>query len=141
MRIVTYGGAVTLDGFLAGPRGEIDWLHFSNDVQKVMTDYGKNVDTILMGRKTYTPAAGQGHSAGKNRKRAKRQTRKKPTRLTYVFSRILKSIDEPGVELVAGDAAEFVRDLKQRPGKGICLMGGANWRSRFSPRAWWTKSA
>ena len=43
---------------------------------------------------------------------------------TYVFSRTLKAIDKPGVELVSGDAVAFVRDLKQRPGKGICLMGG-----------------
>ena len=43
---------------------------------------------------------------------------------TYVFSRTLKNIDEPGVELVAGDAVKFVRDLKRAPGKGICLMGG-----------------
>ena len=43
---------------------------------------------------------------------------------TYVFSRTLEAIDKPGVELVAGDAAEFVRDLKRRPGKDICLMGG-----------------
>ena len=51
MRIITYGGAVSLDGFLAGLDGSIDWLHFSKDVQQVMTDYWKNVDTILMGRK------------------------------------------------------------------------------------------
>ncbi len=43
---------------------------------------------------------------------------------TYVFSRTLKAIDKPGVELVKGDAAAFVRDLKQRPGGRICLMGG-----------------
>ena len=53
MRTITYGGAVSLDGFLAGLDGSIDWLHFSKDVQQVMTDYWKNVDTILMGRKTY----------------------------------------------------------------------------------------
>jgi hypothetical protein len=53
MRIVTYGGAVSLDGFLAGPNGEIDWLHYSKDVQQVMTDYWKDVDAILMdGKRT-----------------------------------------------------------------------------------------
>ncbi len=118
MRTVTYGGAVSLDGFLAGVDGSIDWLHFSKDVQQVMTDYWKNVDTILMGRKTYAVAA-----EGKPKK-AKRDTRKKPAMQTYVFSRTLKSIDEPGTELVAGDAVEFVRDLKRAPGKDICLMGG-----------------
>jgi dihydrofolate reductase len=103
MRIVAYGGAVSLDGFLAGADGSIDWLHFSKDVQQVMTDHWKDVDTILMGRKTYLVSVAQG-----------RQSPKKPA----------KSVDDPGVELVAADATEFVRDLKRRPGKRICLMGG-----------------
>ncbi len=118
MRTVTYGGAVSLDGFLAGVDGSLDWLHFSKDVQQVMTDYWKDVDTILMGRKTYAVTAGQ--KSGK----ANSGKRKEPAMRTYVFSRTLKSINEPGMELVAGDAVEFVRDLKRAPGKGICLMGG-----------------
>src|SRR5580658_9022646 len=122
MRIVAYGGAVSLDGFLAGADGSIDWLHFSKDVQQVMTDYWKDVDTILMGRKTYLVSVAQGRQSAK--KPAKNAKRKEPAMRTYVFSRTLKSIDEPGIELVAGDAVEFVRDLKRAPGKDICLMGG-----------------
>ena len=118
MRTVTYGGAVSLDGFLAGVDGAIDWLHFSKDVQQVMTDYWKNVDTVLMGRKTYAVSAGQDPAKVKSGKR------KKPAMRTYVFSRTLTSIDQPGIELVAGDAVEFVRKLKRAPGKDICLMGG-----------------
>ena len=36
MRTVIYGGACSLDGFVAGPGGAMDWLHFSKDVQAVM---------------------------------------------------------------------------------------------------------
>ena len=128
MRTITYGGAVSLDGFLAGPNAEIDWLHFSKDVQQVMSDYWKDVDTILMGRKTYDFAQSQSPSA--SRKSKERSTKPKPARRnppamrTYVFSRTLKSIDAPGTELVSSDAAAFVRRLKQQPGKEICLMGG-----------------
>jgi dihydrofolate reductase len=71
-----------------------------------------------MGRKTYAVSAGQ--KSGK----AKSGKRKEPAMRTYVFSRTLKSIDEPGVELVASDAIEFVRKLKRAPGKDSCLMGG-----------------
>lgn len=124
MRIVTYGGAVSLDGFLAGADGSIDWLHFSKDVQDVMTKYWKDVDTILMGRKTYDFAVSSGREASTGKKRTKDKARKEPVLRTYVLSRTLQSIDEPGVELVKGNAVEFVRDLKRRPGKGICLMGG-----------------
>lgn len=128
MRTVTYGGAVSLDGFLAAADGAIDWLHFSADVQKIMTEYFKGVDTILMGRKTWSVAEAQ---AGKSKKKSsakqpagKSRTAKPPAMRTYVFSRTLPPIDAPGVEVVSGDAVEFLGDLKERPGGRICLMGG-----------------
>ncbi len=123
MRTVTYGGAVSLDGFLAGVDGAIDWLYFSKDVQDVMTKYWKDVDTILMGRKTYDFAVSSGREASTGKKRTEKPPNE-PVVRTYVFSRTLQSIDEPGVELMKGDAVEFVRGLKRRPGKEICLMGG-----------------
>jgi dihydrofolate reductase len=121
MRTVTYGGAVSLDGFLAGADGTLDWLHFSTDVQQIIADYWKTIDTILMGRKTYSASAAAG---GAKRGSAKPAKAKVPPIRTYVFSRTLAPIDEPGVEVVASDAAHFVRDLTQQPGKDICLMGG-----------------
>ena len=80
MRIVTYGGAVSLDGFLAGADGSIDWLHFSKDVQQVMTDYWQDVDTILMGRKTYEVSVAQRHQRAK--KPAENPRRKEPATRT-----------------------------------------------------------
>jgi len=124
MRTITYGGAVSLDGFLAGPNESIDWLHFSKDVQQVMADYWKDVDTVLMGRKTWAFAVAQNRATAKKTKKGKRRPPSDPAVRTYVFSRTLAAIDEPGVELVASDAVAFVRDLKRKPGKQICLMGG-----------------
>lgn len=122
MRTVTYGGAVSLDGFLATADGGLDWLHFSGDVQQIMADYWKTIDTILMGRKTYSASVALG--SPKKRKRAPSQKAKVPAIRTYVFSRTLSPIDQPGVEVVSDDAGGFVRDLKQQSGKDICLMGG-----------------
>ena len=124
MRTITYGGAVSLDGFLAGPDGSVDWLHFSKDVEQIMADYLKDVDTILMGRKTYAVAAAQQGTAKAKRSRSTKRTVKEPAMRTYVFSRTLETIDQPGVELVRDDAVAFVRALKKRPGRNICLMGG-----------------
>ena len=124
MRTVTYGGAVSLDGFLAGVDGSVDWLHFSKDVQKVMTDYWKDVDVILMGRKTYEVSIARNTSSARKPEKAKSRQPKEPAVSTYVFSRSLKSVDEPGIKFVRGDAVEFVQALKRAPGKDICLMGG-----------------
>ena len=118
MRTVTYGAACSLDGFIAGRDGAIDWLHYSADVNEIMRDYWKSVDTVLMGRKTWEPAASQYSSAAKSKTKGNTKVK------TYVFSRTLGSIEANGVDLVRDDAADFVRDLKGRPGKDICLMGG-----------------
>jgi dihydrofolate reductase len=83
------------------------------------------VDAILMGRKTYEVATAQAppRKARPKGKTARAKARP-PAMRTYVFSRTLAAIDDPGAELVSGNAADYVRDLKQRPGKRICLMGG-----------------
>jgi dihydrofolate reductase len=122
MRRITYGAAVSLDGFLAGADGSIDWLHFSKDVQEVMTDYWKKIDTLLWGRKTYDFSVAMNPSSVKKSDDAKSPRRTRD----YVFSRTLKSLDDANVELVTSDAVEFVRALKQRPGKEICLMSGGD---------------
>lgn len=113
MRTVTYGAACSLDGFITGPDGSIDWLHFSRDVQEFMTTYWASIDTMLMGRKTYEFAMGQGGGGGGGMKGI----------TTYIFSRTLDHVGR-GANLVREDAGEFVRQLKEKPGKGICVMGG-----------------
>ena len=131
MRTVTYGGAISLDGFLAGVDSSIDWLHFSKDVQEVMAKYWRNVDTILMGRKTYDFGVSSGREASTGKMRSKDKAHGEPAMPTYVFSRKLQSIDDPDVKLVNGDAVEFVRGIKRQPGKEICLMGGGELAQTF----------
>jgi dihydrofolate reductase len=90
MRKVTYGAACSLDGFIAAPDGGVDWLRWSDDVQRITAEYWGRIDTLVMGRKTWEVAAGgsEGAAAMKG--------------LTvYVFSRTLKRIDAPGVQLVS----------------------------------------
>lgn len=114
MRIVTYGAACSLDGFIAGPNGEIDWLHQSRDSSEILREYWQSIDTILMGRKTWEPAAAHYAAGGAGTSGVR----------TMVFSRTLQAMEVKGVELIRDDAAGFVRELKTDPGKGIFLMGG-----------------
>jgi dihydrofolate reductase len=111
MRTVTYGGACSLDMFITGPNGAMDWLVWSDDAQALMGEYWPTVDTILMGRKTYVGALESGGGGGDSNGIA-----------TYVFSRTLK--EAPGATIISENAGAFVRALKAQPGKGICLMGG-----------------
>lgn len=111
MRKVTYGGACSADAYIAGPDEAIDWIRMSDDVNEIMVETWKGVDTILMGRKTYEFSLKMGGGAA-----TKGIT-------SYVFSRTM-SEQPKGAELVRGDAVEFVRELKARPGGGIIVMGG-----------------
>lgn len=114
MRKVVFGGAISLDNFIARPDGSFDWIMWSEEGQAVMADYWKTFDTILSGRKTHEVALK--HSKGKN---------PYPGKKTYVFSRTMKKSKRSGaVEIISQDAAEFVRDLKSGEGKDICVMGG-----------------
>jgi dihydrofolate reductase len=111
MRKVTFGGANSLDNYLARKDHAVDWLRWGEEAAAVMADYWKTIDTVLMGRKTYEVAVrtGQGGYPGvKN----------------YVFSRTLPEGAHGGVTVVARDVADFVRELKRADGKDICLMGG-----------------
>ena len=77
MRKVTFGGANSLDNYLARPDGAVDWILWGDEAAAVMADYWKTIDTILMGRKTYEVALERGGGGGY------------PGMNTYVFSRTL----------------------------------------------------
>jgi dihydrofolate reductase len=113
MRKVTFGGANSLDNFIARPDHAVDWLLWGEEAAAIMTDYWKTIDTVLMGRKTYEVAV-RGAKGGASY----------PGRKTYVFSRTLAEGAHGSVAIIRRDAAEFVRDLKGQEGKDICLMGG-----------------
>jgi dihydrofolate reductase len=112
MRKVTFGGANSLDNFIARKDDAVDWLLWSDEAMSAMKDYWKTFDTILMGRKTYEVALKHNQRGGNPYKGMK----------TYVFSRTIR--EGNGVEIISEDAAEFVRNLKNEEGKDICVMGG-----------------
>jgi dihydrofolate reductase len=113
MREVTYGGAISLDGFLAGPGESIDWLRYSDETSKIIRESFAGVDAMLMGRKTFE--FGQRMGGGPAMKGV----------TTYVFSRTLERLPNGADgELIREDAAEFVRRMKGEAGGKILVMGG-----------------
>ena len=113
MRKITYGAAVSLDGFIAGANEEINWLLMSDDVNAIMAESWKGVDTMLMGRKTYEFAARMGGGPADGPSKLK----------TYIFSTTMADAPARAV-LVREDAVSFVRAMKAEPGGDIILMGG-----------------
>ena len=109
MRRVLYGGAMSLDGFIAGPNGEYDWIVMDPDID--FAEMMSQFDTFLIGRKTFE-AMRMGNDAPPT-----------PGIRSIVCSRTLRPSDYPHVT-VSSDAERVVADLRTQPGKDIALFGG-----------------
>lgn len=109
-RRLRYQVATSLDGFIAGPNGEYDWI-----VMDPAIDFAalyREFDTAVMGRKTYEAVAEGGYigtMSGID---------------VIVFSRTLAPGAANDVRIVGDDPATVVRELKSKPGRDIWLYGG-----------------
>lgn len=111
-RRIRYQVASSLDGYIAGPNGEADWIVMDPDI-----DFGElfgQFDTFLMGRGTFESMVRQQGSGAI------------PGMKVIVFSRTLKQKDHPDVTIVAEPSAEALTALRNEPGKDIWLFGGGS---------------
>jgi dihydrofolate reductase len=125
MRTVIFGGANSLDNFLARPDGGVDWLRWNAGAAKIMRETWSRIDTMIMGRKTYEVSKRMSPPKASSKKKKVQKTpdgETIPAVATYIFSRTLP--EEPGVNIVREDVVDFVRRLKGQPGKDILIMGG-----------------
>lgn len=109
MRRIRYQVATSLDGYIAGPSGEFDWIPADPDIDfaAVIARY----DTLLMGRKTFDGLAREGRAT-------------MPGMTTVVCSRTLRPADHPDVTVISHDLPGAVGALKRAPGRDIWLFGG-----------------
>jgi len=121
MRKLRYAVAMSLDGHIAGPNGEYDWI--GTDPEVDFAAFWTQFDTLLMGRRTFELAV---------------QTRGEAAFTPFtgvtsiVFSRTLNQQEHPHVTVVPELNADWVRDLKAQSGKDIWLFGGSSlFRSFF----------
>ena len=99
---------MSLDGFIAGPNGESDWIVMDPDID--FNSLMSSFDTVLLGRKTYE--ATRGHGGGGM-----------PGMQTFVFSRSLRQDDCPEVT-VSNNPRQVLSAIKATSGKDIWLFGG-----------------
>jgi dihydrofolate reductase len=110
MRKIRYGVAMSLDGYIAGPNGEADWVLIDSEFN--FAELWAQFDTLLMGRRTYEAATARlGEASFEGRK-------------TFVVSRTLKQADHPNVTILPELSRDWLKASRAESGKDIWLMGG-----------------
>jgi dihydrofolate reductase len=102
---------MTLDGYVAGPQGESDWITMDPEID--FEALASSFDTMLLGRRTYEAALRQGGGPAM------------PGMQAFVLSSTLRQSDCPGVT-VSANARDTVAKLRAAPGKDIWLFGGGS---------------
>ena len=105
---------MSLDGFIAGPKGEFDWIVMDPEIdfQSIYNQF----DTIIMGRRTFEPMMSADN--------VEMTTDMFRNMKIFVFSRTLSASDYPDVTIVADRFDETIHALREENGKDIWLFGG-----------------
>jgi dihydrofolate reductase len=109
VRRIRYRVAMSLDGYIAGPKGEFDWI--LPDPEMDFAALFRQFDTLLVGRGTFEFMVKHGQATV-------------PGMKIIAFSRTLQQRDYPDVTIVADKEKETVAALRAQPGKDIWLFGG-----------------
>ncbi len=110
MKKIRYAVAMSLDGYIAGPNGEADWIVQDPEVDFVAL--WAQFDILLMGRRTYDVAVTRlGEAAFRGPK-------------VVVASRTLRAQDHPNATILSELSVERLQPLREQSQKDIWVMGG-----------------
>jgi dihydrofolate reductase len=129
MRKVIYSMGVSLDGFIAGPKGEIDWSAPDEELHRFHNQQTRKIGAHLCGRRLYQAMLPW---------ETAEETRSTPQEQEFagiwkaipkvVFSTTLDKV-EGNARLATNGVAEEVARLKEQPGEGVISVGGAGFAS------------
>jgi dihydrofolate reductase len=132
MRKLIYSMGVSLDGFIAGPGGEIDWSAPDEELHRFHNEQTREMGAHLCGRRLYQEmvyweTAEENPAAADYELEFARIWKAQPK---IVFSKTLEKV-EGNARLVRDGVAEEVAGLKEQPGKDLSV-GGAGLAATFT---------
>lgn len=111
MRRIRYVVAASLDGYIAGPNGEADWIITDPDID--FRALFEQFDTVLLGRRTFEAMAGAGQV-------------RMPGMRTFVVSQTMPQRDHRDVTVLGEGWENRLAALRAEAGKDIWLFGGGS---------------
>jgi dihydrofolate reductase len=132
MRKVVLLEHVTLDGFLAGPNGEMDWIHVDEELFDPVTAITDNADTAIYGRVTYGMMQGYWPTAADKPGATRHDidhSRWYNAARKLVFSRTLTSADPK--TLIESEIERTIAEENALPGKDLLLIGSPSLAREF----------
>jgi dihydrofolate reductase len=124
MRKVFMFNMISLDGFFAGPKGELDWHNVDKEFNAFAVEQLKEIETLVFGRVTYELMAGYWPTpiAVKNDPVVAERMN---SLAKLVFSKTLNSVEWSNSRLVEGNPAQEIAKLKSGKGKALAILGSA----------------
>ena len=139
MRKVILYMMMSVDGYIAGPNNELDWMVPIEDEAAIEMGLINTVDTALIGHGSYKDMAGYWPAAAENPSTSKGEAefaRKMNAITKLVFSQTEEKLEWQNAQQVLvrdnDDLAEQVAKLKRRPGKDMVLYGGVRLAQTFA---------
>ena len=126
MRKLIFFMHTSLDGFVAGVHGELDWIHIDDEMFDFVATMTDNADTALYGRVTYEmmqiywPTAGEQPNASKHDKEHSAWYNK-VTKVVLSTTMSEKGLDN--TKVIGDQLADNIHKIKQQDGKNILIFG------------------
>ena len=117
---------ISLDGFVAGPKGEMNWIKVDEDIFDHVGRRIGETDTALYGRATYEMMEGYWPTAGDKPNASKHDidhSRWYKKAHKVVLSKTMKDASLPNTTIISDNLADSINEIKQKAGSEILLFG------------------
>jgi dihydrofolate reductase len=123
---------ISVDGFVAGPKNEMDWMvwDWDDDLKHYVNELTDSVDTILLGRKMADGFVTHWSNVVKNAEDPSHPfARKMVDKPKVVFTKTLEKSSWENTKLAKGQLSDEINKVKKQNGKDIIVYGGASFVS------------